>query len=271
MINTYLNRWKLIPDGEPIITHTSQLFPVKTATNGLKAMLKLTDDKDEQTGCELMAWWDGIGAAKVLAHENGALLLERATGIASLRAMSESGQDDEACRIISLAARRLHLARKKPLPTLTSLHHWFSALVRSTQTQGGTMSLCVEAAKELLSSPRDVVVLHGDLHHDNVLDFGTSGWLAIDPKGLIGERGFDYANIFTNPDLANPNCQIAIKPERFVQRLNIVTKVANLERQRLLLWIMAWCGLSTSWFQESNSDNPIPMQVAELAIAELSR
>jgi aminoglycoside/hydroxyurea antibiotic resistance kinase len=42
-------------------------------------------------------------------------------------------------------------------------------------------------------------VLHGDLHHGNVLDFGLRGWLAIDPKGLLGERGFDFANIFTNP------------------------------------------------------------------------
>jgi streptomycin 6-kinase len=51
----------------------------------------------------------------------------------------------------------------------------------------------------LLAEPREVGVLHGDLHHGNVLDFGVRGWLAIDPKGLLGERGFDFANIFTNP------------------------------------------------------------------------
>jgi streptomycin 6-kinase len=46
--------------------------------------------------------------------------------------------------------------------------------------------------------------LHGDLHHENVLDFGERRWLAIDPHGLHGERFFDFANIFTNPDLMIP-------------------------------------------------------------------
>jgi streptomycin 6-kinase len=68
-------------------------------------------------------------------------------------------------------------------------------------------------ANVLLSSPQDEVVLHGDLHHGNILDFGTRGWLAIDPKGLLGERGFDYANIFTNPDLAEPTRPVAIEPK----------------------------------------------------------
>lgn len=48
-----------------------------------------------------------------------------------------------------------------------------------------------------------MAVLHGDLHHGNVLDFGPLGWLAIDPKGLHGESGFDYANILSNPDRAS--------------------------------------------------------------------
>lgn len=80
----WLSRWNLIPDGPPFMTHSSQLIPVKTATDGIKAMLKITHDKDEQTGNALMAWWDGNGAAPVIAHENEAILLERATGLRSL-------------------------------------------------------------------------------------------------------------------------------------------------------------------------------------------
>lgn len=91
---------------------------------------------------------------------------------------------------------------------------------------------CAAVANVLLSSPHDEVVLHGDLHHGNILDFGTRGWLAIDPKGLVGERGFDYANIFTNPDLADPTKPVAIEPERFAQRVNIVSEIARIERQR---------------------------------------
>jgi streptomycin 6-kinase len=43
-------------------------------------------------------------------------------------------------------------------------------------------------ARELLAKPSEVVVLHGDIHRGNVLDFGPRGWLASDPKGLVGER-----------------------------------------------------------------------------------
>lgn len=68
----WLSRWKLIPDGSPFATHTSQLLPVKTSVDGIKAMLKITDDQEEQRGNALMAWWGGSGAAQVISHEKEA-------------------------------------------------------------------------------------------------------------------------------------------------------------------------------------------------------
>ncbi len=68
-------------------------------------------------------------------------------------------------------------------------------------------------------------VLHGDLHHENVLDFGEKGWLAIDPKKLYGDRAFDYANIFCNPDLS-----VASDPDIFRQRLQIVCGESGIEK-----------------------------------------
>jgi streptomycin 6-kinase len=270
-LSFWLNRWSLIPDGDLFLTHTSQLLPVKTSTNGIKTMLKITDDADEQAGNSLMAWWEGNGAAKVIAHENEAILLLRATGSESLATMSRGGLDTEACRVLCTTANRLHSISKKNLPQLTSLHEWFSSLKPAALKYGGILTLCAEISEELLSSPRDVVVLHGDLHHGNVLYFETSGWLAIDPKGLIGERGFDFANIFTNPDLGNPLPRVATVPETFKQRLNIVTEMAELDRERLIKWIIAWCGLSTIWSLESNDASSIALEVAELAIAELDK
>lgn len=270
-LKPWLTHWNLIPDGAPLITHTSQLLPVKTAIDGVKSMLKVTDDADEQTGNALMAWWDGNGAAQVIAYENEAILLSRATGSASLSAMSRQGQDDVACRILCRVANRLHGCAKRPLPQLTPLHKWFYPLKPAALKYGGILTRCAEISDELLSSPRDVVVLHGDLHHGNVLDFAPSGWLAIDPKGLIGERGFDFANIFTNPDLANPVPGIATEPEIFRRRLSTVTGMAGLDRERLLKWIIAWCGLSTAWSLESNDATSVASAVAELAIIELEK
>ena len=270
LFNTWLNRWGLTPDGEPVETHTSQLLPVVVIRDGQKAILKITDDDSERIGCELMVWWNGNGAAKVLAHAAGAILLERATGTESLADMSWTGNDAQTCRIICHAASRLHFSRNASTPALTPLHHWFSDLAPAAKKHGGILTRCAAVANVLLSSPQDEVVLHGDLHHGNILDFGTRGWLAIDPKGLLGERGFDYANIFTNPDLAEPTRPVAIEPETFTQRVNIVSEIARIERQRLLMWIVAWCGLSSVWFLQEGDSATVPLRIAELAMAELA-
>ena len=74
----YLARWRLAPDGPPILTPTSRLLPVRQA--GVPAMLKVTDAPEERFGNGLMAWWDGDGAARVIAMDAGAVLLERAEG-----------------------------------------------------------------------------------------------------------------------------------------------------------------------------------------------
>jgi len=143
-----------------------------------------------------MAWWDGVGAAKVLAHEEGAIFLECAMGDRSLSITSAERRDETACRIICNTANR-----------------------------------------------------------------------------LVGERGFDFANIFTNPDLGNPTHHGATLPKIFEQRLKTVTETAGLDRKRLLKWIIAWCGLSAAWSFESNdtASISITLEVAAQAIAELDR
>ena len=115
------------------------------------------------------------------------------------------------------------------------------------------------------------VVLHGDLHHDNILDFGARGWLAIDPQGLWGERGFDFANIFTNPDLSDPARPVATQPGVFQRRVAVVAQAAGLERRRLLQWILAWSGLSAAWFIADNDPLArIDLTIAEAAAAALA-
>jgi streptomycin 6-kinase len=269
MIDIYLSQWDLNPDGNPIVTNTSRLLPVRH--RGKPAMLKLTTHEEERLGGVLMEWWDGDGAARVLARDDNALLLERARGTASLADMARTGRDDEACRVLCAVAARLHAPRAKPLPELVPLAHWFREVEPAAAAHGGILVRCTAAAGSLLAEPREVGVLHGDLHHGNVLDFGPRGWLAIDPKGLVGERGFDFANIFTNPDLDDPTHPIATQPDRFARRLQVVTEAASLERERLLRWILAWTGLSAAWFLGDGDSAAIDLRVGELAAAELDR
>ena len=265
MFDVYLDRWELIPDGEPIITPTSNLLPARRGAEPV--MLKVAREAEERRGGTLMAWWDGVGAARVLAHEGDALLLERVLDGGALVAMARSGRDDEASRILCAVAARLHTARDGPLPdTLVPLSRWFRELAPAAARHGGILGQAHAAAHGLLSGPRDVVVLHGDLHHGNVLDFGPRGWLAIDPKGLLGERGFDFANIFCNPD-----AEVATAPGRLARRVDVVGEAASLERGRLLRWVLAYAGLSAAWTLGDDGDASLALAVAELAAGELSR
>ena len=257
----HLSCWNLTPDGDPIATPAARLLPV--IRDGQKAMLKLAVDDEEHAGGVLMAWWDGDGAARVLAHEDGALLMERAAGLGSLSDMARTGRDDEACSVLCATAAHLHAPRAKPVP----LTRWFRPLSPMAATHGGLLNRCDLASRTLLATPQEVIPLHGDLHHGNVLDFGSRGWLAIDPKCLLGERGFDFANIFCNPDLS-----LAAEPGRFLRRLAVVTEAARLERTRLLLWILAWCGLSAAFsVEDGDAAAPDVFRVAGLAAAELDR
>jgi streptomycin 6-kinase len=248
-LEDYLARWCLTPDGAPLTTHTSILLPVQW--EGTPAMLKVATEAEERRGAESMVWWGGEGAARVLAHDGDALLMERAVGEASLEEMARNGRDDEASRIICTVASRLHAPRDRPrLPSLVPLTRWFADLEPAAARYGGLLSLAVATARELLDDPRDIVVLHGDIHHGNILDFGPRGWLAIDPKHLVGERAFDFVNILRNPD-----DEVALAPGRFSRQVTVVADAAGLDRTRLLKWTLAFTGLSAAWIL-NDGDQP---------------
>ena len=84
---------------------------------------------------------------------------------------------------------------------------------------------------------------------------------------MYGDRAFDFANIFCNPDFS-----IAANPAHFQQRLQTVCRESGLERNRLLEWIVAWAALSAVWFLEDNMepDAQTDVAVGALAIAALN-
>jgi streptomycin 6-kinase len=264
--NFYIDRWGLVPDGNSIVTHSSRLLPVRR--DGEPAMLKIAVAPEEKWGAGLMIWWNGIGAARVIRHDEDAVLLERATGRRSLADMAAHGKDDEATRIICDVVAGLHAPRHSPPPELVPLTDWFRELDPLASREGGILIRCAATARTLLANLHQVVPLHGDVHHCNILDFEERGWLAIDPKRLVGERGFDYANLFCNPDH-----RVATAPDRLARQAHVVAEAARLERKRLLQWIIAWAGLSAAWSIEDGDDDRVKMtvQIAEVAAAELDK
>lgn len=272
----WLTRWSLRAEGDTVYTASSALTRVTTA-DGAPAMLKVAVSDEEERGGHLMVAWNGHGAARVLDHAGPALLLERASGERDLVRIS-TRSDAESTRILCGVAAVLHAASDDVMLTdpgldLVPLDRWFRAILEPGESSehaaptGVPDTLQREGAaiaRELLADPRDVVVLHGDVHHGNVLDFGERGWLAIDPKGLRGERAFDYCNLFCNP--VGETALI----ERFGPRLDVVTDVAGLDRDRLTRWIAAWCALSARWF-ELAGDRALAASVTALGEHALGR
>ncbi|MCL6711451.1 phosphotransferase [Pseudomonas sp. R2.Fl] len=256
-----LEQWQLTVDGDAFATPGSQLLPVRWQDR--PAMLKRALTPEEESGGVLMCWWNGDGAAHVYAHEADTVLMERATGTRDLLAMALNGQDDEASRILCATLARLHAPRATPPPAhLVPLRPWFRSL-EAASGENTRFARSWATARALLEHPRDPVVLHGDMHHRNVLDFGERGWLAIDPKCVTGERGFDYANLLTNPDLPT-----VARPDRFHRQFDVIAGVAQLEPQRLLRWVVAFAGLSAAWFLEDEDEQGI---ASDFAVADLAQ
>ncbi|MCR4524092.1 MULTISPECIES: aminoglycoside phosphotransferase family protein [Bosea] len=262
----WLTRWGLVVDGEPIRTHASHLLPV--LQGGAPAVLKLPEVEDERRGYLPLEYWNGDGAARLLARsENGeAMLIERATGHRSLAAMARSGDkgDDDATAVLCDAIAGLQKPRGPAPNGLIPLDTWFKDLFPAAGKHGDLLIHAAAEASALLPVQQEIMPLHADLHHDNVLDFGARGWLAIDPKSVIGDRAFEYTILFCDPDLADPQPPVAVAPGAFERRLEIVLAKSGLERKRLLRWIVAWCGLSASWFLEDDD----PLATVNLAVAE---
>src|SRR3989304_2650161 len=131
------------------------------------------------------------------------------------------------------ALRQLHRPRSAPPAELVCLRTWFADLLQPRAALPPLLEQCRSLAERVLQEEHEIRPLHGDLHHDNVLDFGARGWLAIDPKRLLGDRAFDYTTMFSNPDLCGPGIHVATRPERFAARLEQVSALAGLGRARL--------------------------------------
>ena len=252
----WIERWGLEPDGQPFRTPYagSRLLPVRR--DGEALMLKLAGTDDERRGSTVMVWWDGQGAAPVAACEGDAILMARATGARRL----EREDDDGAVAILCAAVAKLHAPRPHP-PPVPPLRTLFAALLEGSEPR---LAGARRAAWDLLDEPRDEVLLHADIHHANVLDFGPGGWLAIDPWGFRGERTYDYANILRNPDL-----QRVEHPGRFDRGRRLIADHAGFDPDRLLRWIYAHAGLAAAWDLADGHDPARSFAILDLAEARL--
>jgi streptomycin 6-kinase len=250
-VGRYLTHWRLEPDGASVETPSSWLMPV--TRDGASAMLKVfKPTSDERNAAAILRYFDGNGAVRLFQADEGALLMERVDGPRSLVSMAESGGDTEAAEILAQVVRKLHAQRKAAVPAgLTPLAEWFSAL-NDHAGDLPMLSACDKVARGLLAGERDVVPLHGDLHHGNVLDGGKRGWLAIDPKALLGERTFEVANLLKNSWV---HAGVGHDPARMRRLAVLYANQLKLDMERVLAFAFAHAGLAAS-FQMDDGDDP---------------
>jgi streptomycin 6-kinase len=267
LLQPWINRWALIPDGEAFSTPytASRLQPVRTR-DGTRAMLKLATSAEERRGAAALALF-GDAAAPVLAHEGDALLLLRLEGEGELVAMADGARDDEATEILCDVLARLH----RPAPassTLVELPDWFAAL-REAATgadRDPLYAIAWRTAGSLFAEAAPRMSLHGDMHHNNVLRAGDGRWLAIDPKGLAGDAGFDFANI-----LHNPSAEIAHAPGRLGRQAQVIAARSGQPLTRVLRWALAYACLSAAWSRADGREDweALTLTTARIAQAEL--
>lgn len=207
--------------------------------------------EDELRGAAYLAWRDGAGAVKLLDRSGDTLLLEDA-GPSTLLDELDRHDDRAASEILLDVLAALHAPTAVPLPSgFLPLADRFSSLVQRADADraGGRATAFTSAAhllRDLLDTQLDVRPLHGDLHHGNVLH-ADRGWLAIDPKGLLGDGAYDAANLFYNPlhrdDLRTDRGRIGHLAHAAAERL-------NREPATVLGWARVDACLSAAWHLE---------------------
>jgi streptomycin 6-kinase len=205
---------------------------------------------DEWHAGAVLAAFGGRGMVRVLEHTEGAMLLERVEPGTSLMELVRNDRDDDATAILA----NVIAAMSPGSPPLTSptMTDWARGFARHRAT-GGTQipSALLEKAErtyiELCTSQRNPRLLHGDLQHYNVLLDQERGWVAIDPKGVVGEIEYEIGAAMRNP------CEL---PDVFTNRsiidarLDRFCTVLPLDHDRVLRWSFAQAVLSAVWSVE---------------------
>jgi streptomycin 6-kinase len=247
-LNHYLTIWGLADPRLLTQTMTSQIYTVRQAGETVILKLLAANETKEQTGALALRHFAGHGAVRLLRSDDGAQLMEYAPGD-ELVTLVERGQDEQATRVIAQVIAQLHAAPQDgPTDGLFRLDGWFEALFlqAAADRRAGIGSIYVRGAAiagQLLGDPREVRVLHGDIHHRNIRR-SPRGWLAFDPKGLLGERTYDCANTLCNPVMP----ELVHNEARLLANAAILADSLDLDLARVLAFTYAYACLNASWW-----------------------
>lgn len=244
-------RWSL-KAGRPFPNLSYNWVVPALREDGAPAVLKLSFPRDEgfRTEAAALAAFGGRGICRLLELDldRGAMLLER---LRPGRPLTDIGDDEEATSAAAGVMKKLWrpAPQDHAFPTVSGWSRGFERLRRRFDGGTGPMpgKLVGEAEAlfaELLGSAGDPFLLHGDLHQENILSAGREPWLAIDPKGVVGEAAYDTAALLHNPvgalDAPDPGGLLA-------RRLDVLSRELRLDRARVRAWGLAQAVLAAYW------------------------
>jgi streptomycin 6-kinase len=218
-----------------------------TLADGAPAVLKLVfPHREAEHEADALARWDGEGAVRLLAvdDEGWSFVMERCEP-GELLARSEP---DTALDVLVGILPRLWLPAVEPFRTLADeVAVWLDEIpgaweLAERPVDRSLLDETMDALLELSSSQGEQVLLHQDLHTDNVLAAEREPWLVIDPKPLRGEREFSVAPIVR--DYVLGHSQRAV-----VRRLDRLTSELDLDRDRARWWTI---GQTVAWMFDSS-------------------
>lgn len=258
----FLDRWELTIDGRPMHGVSALVLPVVRADR-TPAVLKLQLVDEESIGEPVaLRVWNGDGAVRLLDHDEatGAMLLER---LDPARMLSHVPDSREA--VLVIARLLAHLTSAPAPPGMRRLGDMAQAMLDRTPQAleriadpeaRRIVADCAAAVREVAAEPGDRL-LHWDLHYENVLAADRAPWLAIDPKPLAGDPGFDLL-----PALDN-----RYDPDETLWRFDAMTDVLRLDRARARAWSLGRILQNCLWEIEDGR----PLEAEQLEIARRLR
>lgn len=202
--------------------------------------------------------YDGRGTVTLIEAlpDEGAFLLERLTPGEHVLHLN----DEVATSIAADVIRRIWKSGT-PQGDFPSVSDWAKGFQRLRKRfDGGTgpfpkklVDTAQSLFRDLLSSMGETILLHGDLHHWNILSADRAPWLAIDPKGVLGEPAYEVGAWLRNPF---PQILTFDQPRKVIaRRLDQFADQLTLARDRMLAWGIAQAALAAWWSFEDEGDD----------------
>jgi streptomycin 6-kinase len=234
--------------------------------DGMPVVLKVCiPGTESRTEREALSLFDGHGAVRLLAvdESRNAILLERAVPGRELRTVLD---DEQATHIAVTVMQRLW----QPPPaqhSFPAVDDWLRNMSEKAPRlmppghpfPQAWLQRALALHRELTAMPQPHVVLHGDLHHMNILSSEDrmsakrEPWLAIDPFGVIGEAVCETGPLLIN-QLPDPPTHDAVRTVLH-RRVRQLADELHVDMVRLAAWGVVRAVVSGYWTVESHGDD----------------